>query len=54
MPHASETGHGSAFIFVGLDVHKDTISVALAEEGRIVNTPKGPKKLLDKLEGTAT
>jgi transposase len=48
-------------IFVGLDVHKDTISVALAEEGqrgdvreygRIANTPAGLNKLLDKLEGT--
>jgi transposase len=48
-------------IFVGLDVHKDTITVALAEEGRrgdvreygrIVNTPEGLKKLLDKLGRT--
>src|SRR3954470_17199617 len=45
-------------IFVGLDVHKDTITVALAEEGRrgdvreygrITNTPADLKKLLDKL-----
>ncbi|ANY82157.1 transposase (plasmid) [Microvirga ossetica] len=45
-------------IFVGLDVHKDTITVALAEEGqrgdvreygRITNTPADLKKLADKL-----
>ena len=45
-------------IFVGLDVHKDTITVALADEGRrgdvreygrIANTPADLKKLLDKL-----
>ena len=49
---------GEPIIFVGLDVHKDTISVALAEEGqrgdvreygRIANTPEGLKKLADKL-----
>jgi len=49
---------GEPIIFVGLDVHKDTITVALAEEGRrgdvreygrITNTPADLKKLLDKL-----
>ena len=48
-------------IFVGLDVHKGTITVALAEEGqrgevreygRIANTPADLKKLMDKLERT--
>src|SRR5215207_9238231 len=48
-------------IFVGLDVHKDTITVALAEEGRrsevreygrIANTPEELQKLLDKLART--
>jgi transposase len=52
---------GEPIIFVGLDVHKGTISVALAEEGqrgevreygRIVNTPTDLKKLLDKLGRT--
>ncbi len=45
-------------IFIGLDVHKETITVALAEEGtrgevreygRIVNAPDALKALLDKL-----
>jgi len=45
-------------IFVGLDVHKDTIAVALAEagkrgevreHGKIVNTPAALKKLTTKL-----
>jgi len=49
---------GEPIIFVGLDVHKDTITVALAEEGqrgelreydRIPNTPADLKKLADKL-----
>ena len=52
---------GEPIIFVGLDVHKDTITVALAEEGqrgdvreygRIANTPADLKKLLDKLGRT--
>jgi transposase len=52
---------GEPIIFVGLDVHKGTISVALAEEGRrgevreygrIANTPADLKKLLDKLGRT--
>ena len=49
-------------IFVRLDVHKDTITVALAEEGqrgdvreygRITNTPADLKKLVDKLDAQA-
>ncbi len=49
---------GEPIIFVGLDVHKGTITVALAEEGRrsevreygrIANTPADLQKLLDKL-----
>jgi transposase len=49
---------GEPIIFIGLDVHKDTITVALAEEGRrsevreygrIANTPADLQKLLDKL-----
>ena len=52
---------GEPIIFVGLDVHKGTISVALAEEGqrgevreygRIANTPADLKKLVDKLGRT--
>src|SRR6058998_3219 len=52
---------GEPIIFVGLDVHKDTITVALAEEGqrgdvreygRITNTPADLKKLVDKLRCT--
>ena len=49
---------GEVIIFVGLDVHKDTIAVALAEagkrgevreHGKIVNTPAALKKLTTKL-----
>ena len=49
---------GEPIIFVELDVHQGTISVALAAEGqrgevrecgRSVNTPADLKKLLDKL-----
>ena len=52
---------GEPIIFVGLDVHKDTITVALAEEGQrgevreygqIANTPADLKKLVDKLGRT--
>ena len=52
---------GEPIIFVGLDVHKDTITVALADEGqrgevreygRIANTPADLKKLVDKLGRT--
>ena len=47
-------------IYVGLDVHKDTISVALAEggkrgemreHGKIANTPTAMKTLAAKLAG---
>jgi len=46
--------------YVGLDVHKDTIAVAVAEEGQrsevrehgeIANTPAAMTKLLAKLGG---
>ena len=46
--------------YVGLDVHKDTIAVAVAEDGKrsevrehgvIANTPAALKKLLGKLGG---
>jgi hypothetical protein len=33
-PHAWETGLMDTITYVGLDVHKATISVALAESGR--------------------
>jgi transposase len=33
-PHAWETGLMDTVTYVGLDVHKATISVALAESGR--------------------
>jgi transposase len=33
-PHAWETGLMNAITYVGLDVHKATISVALAKSGR--------------------
>jgi hypothetical protein len=33
-PHASETGLMGDITYVGLDVHKATISIALAEGGR--------------------
>ena len=33
-PHAWETGQMETITYVGLDVHKATISVALAEGGR--------------------
>ena len=43
--------------YLGLDVHKDTISVAIAEEGReeprsygkILNTPQAIRKLIKKI-----
>ncbi len=47
--------------YVGLDVHKDTIAVAVAEDGKrsevreygeIANTPAALTKLLRKLGGT--
>jgi len=46
-------------LYVGLDVHKETIAVAVAEPGRgearyvgeIANTPKAVKKLVDRLAG---
>lgn len=46
--------------YVGLDVHKDTIAVAVAEDGKraevrehgeIVNTPAALAKLLGRLGG---
>jgi transposase len=30
----AETGHGEATMFIGLDVHKATIAVSIAEGGR--------------------
>ena len=33
-PHAWETGLMNAITYVGLDVHKATVSVAVAESGR--------------------
>lgn len=51
---------GKAITYVGLDVHKETISVALAdggargtvrEYGRIANTPTALKRLVSKLGG---
>jgi len=49
-----------SMIYVGLDVHKDTIAVAVAEDGKraevrehgeIANTPAALTKLLGKLGG---
>jgi len=53
--HTAESVHYAAYI--GLDVHKDTIAVAVAEPGRekpafrgeCANTPKKVAKLVDKL-----
>ena len=33
-PHAWETGQMNSITYVGLDVHKATVSVAVAESGR--------------------
>ena len=33
-PHAGETGLMDTITYVGLDVHKATVAVALAEDGR--------------------
>ena len=57
-PHAVETVLDKAITYVGLDVHKDTIAVALAEAGlrgdvreygKIANTPAAVKALAAKL-----
>ena len=60
---ASCIGDGSwrqSIIYVGLDVHKDTIAVALAEaglrgevreHGKIANTPAALKALTERLAG---
>ena len=50
----AEDGHGA---FIGLDTHKDSITVAVAEPGRqeprlygrITNKPKNIAKLLQRL-----
>jgi hypothetical protein len=52
-----------SIIYVGLDVHKDTIAVALAEaglreevreHGKISNSPAALKALTEKLAGKRT
>jgi transposase len=56
--HASASSPGIAYgVYVGLDVHKDTIAVSIAEAGRsapvswgeIANKPKTIAKLVDRL-----
>jgi hypothetical protein len=55
-----EATMSQSVMYVGLDVHKDTIAVAVAEDGKraevrehgeIANTPAALTKLLGKLGG---
>ena len=53
-PHAWETGRMNSITYVGLDVHKATVCVALAESGRggevrQIGVFENPSEILVKL-----